>query len=136
MQSETLGQFARFVLVGVASNAVLYLLYLLATSLGVGHKMAMSVLYFLGVLQTFVANKGWSFRHSGGTMSTLLRYCTAYLLAYFLNLAVMIVFVDGMHYSHRLVQGVMIIVVAILLFVVQKWWIFRAANELSVWRKA
>lgn len=125
MHLNTLAQLLRFAFVGVASNAVLYFLYLFATSLGVEHKLAMSGLYLLGVLQTFVLNKSWSFRHSGRTTSTLLRYFVVYLLAYVVNLGVMIVLVDLRGYSDRIVQGAMIIVVAMLLFFAQKYWVFR-----------
>ena len=44
-------QAIRFPVVGFASNLVLYLVYLGLTSIGLGHKIAMSILYVIGVLQ-------------------------------------------------------------------------------------
>ena len=58
-------QVIRFAVVGFASNLVLYLVYLGLTSIGLGHKNAMSILYVVGVLQTFVFNNKWTFRHYG-----------------------------------------------------------------------
>ena len=124
-------QFARFVAVGVASNVVLYLLYILATSLGVGHKTAMTVLYVLGVLQTFVANRSWSFRHGGAARQAFVRYLAAYLFAYLVNLGVMHVMVDRASYSDRWVQGCMVIVVAAMMFLLQKFWVFRVKRGSS-----
>jgi putative flippase GtrA len=123
------GQLLRFIVVGVASNLMLYLLYILATVLGVEHKLAMTMLFALGALQTFVANRSWSFRHQGLYSSALIRYGLAYVLAYAINLAAMIELVDRLRYSDRLVQGAMIIVVAVFLFGAQKYWVFREKDS-------
>lgn len=124
-------QFVRFLIVGAASNVLLYVLYILATSQGIGHKTAMSVLYMLGVLQTFVANRSWSFDHRGRGTSALMRYLVAYLLAFCLNFGVMYAFVDRLGYSDKLVQGCMIVVVALLMFLAQKYWVFKSDRKPS-----
>ena len=119
-------QVIRFAVVGFASNLVLYLVYLGLTSIGLGHKIAMSILYVVGVLQTFVFNKKWTFRHHGYQMVTFMRYISLYLFGYLINLAVLIVMVDQLGYSHELVQGVTVLVLAVLSFVFQKAWVFRS----------
>lgn len=122
-------QFIRYAMVGLASNAVGYLLYLLATWLGIGPKTAMTVLYMLGVLQTFVFNKRWTFKHQGTHSSVFFRYCMAYGLGYFFNLLVLLVLVDQQGYPHEIVQGVMIISLAVMLFLLQKYWVFQPCNS-------
>ena len=117
-------QFIRFAIVGALSNGLLFLFYLGLTSMGVGHKLAMSVLYAAGVMQTFFFNKKWTFRHDGETRRALLRYWLAYGIGYVLNLAVLIILVDWAGFPHQVVQGVMIVVLAILLFLLQKFWVF------------
>lgn len=62
---RTLSQLVRYGVIGLASNAIGYVLYLLLTSLGMEPKMAMSLLYGIGVLQTFLFNKRWTFGHQG-----------------------------------------------------------------------
>lgn len=126
MARKSCGHFVRFVIVGAASNALLYVLYIFATSLGIGHKAAMTALYILGVLQTFVANRTWSFGHRGPAAFALKRYHMAYLLAFCLNFGVMFLFVDCLGYSDKLVQGCMVVIVGLLLFVVQKYWVFKS----------
>lgn len=118
-------QFARFVLVGLVSNVVLFLCYLGLTELGVGHKTAMSALYLIGVMQTYFANKKWSFRYDGSGYGPFARYLATYGVGYAANLSALVVFVDGLRLPHQLVQGVMIVVVAISLFLLQKYWVFR-----------
>ncbi|MBN1611275.1 MAG: GtrA family protein [Polyangiaceae bacterium] len=113
------------------SNLVLYLLYLAVTFVGVGHKSAMTGLYLLGVLQTFVFNRNWSFRHAGRVDSALVRYVVAYAAGYLLNLATLVLLVDRAGLPHRAVQGVMICVLAVLLFLAQRYWVFWHRHELA-----
>lgn len=120
-----LKQFIRYVLVGLASNVVIYGFYLMLTRFGMGPKTAMSLLYCLGVLQTFVFNKQWSFRFNGAATPALVRYATAYLIGYVIQLFSLMVLVDQMGLPHQLVMGSLILIMAVFLFVVQKFWVFR-----------
>jgi len=118
-------QFVRYVIVGLASNAVIYIVYIILTQLGMGPKLAMSLLYFVGVLQTFVFNKKWSFRFEGDATPALVRYLTAYAVGYVVNLLALSLLVDQVGLPHQLVQGVMIFIVAMMLFVAQRYWVFH-----------
>jgi putative flippase GtrA len=120
-------QLIRYVLVGLASNLLCYLVYLGLTRLGMNPKLAMTVLYGVGVVQTFMFNKRWTFEHSGAQRSTFYRYCGAYGLGYLFNLAVLYVLVDRHGYPHQLIQGAMVLLLAMMLFLAQKFWVFRAA---------
>lgn len=115
----------RFGTVGLLSNVVLYFLYLAITALGIGHKSAMTALYCLGFLQTFMLNKKWTFRHEGMLRKTLMRYWVVYVSGYLLNLILLIVFVDLAGFPHQAVQAAMIVLIAALTFVLQKLWVFR-----------
>jgi len=117
-------QGTRFIVVGLLSNSILYLLYLLATTLGLGHKTAMTLLYITGILQTFVFNKTWTFSHIGKVRTSFIRYLAAYGFGYLLNLAVLALFVDLLGYPHAVVQAIAILIVATQLFLLQKYWVF------------
>ena len=119
----------RFGVIGLTSNLVLYLLYLELTYLGLGHKFSMSLLYIVAVLQTFVLNKNWTFSHRGHLSATFMRYISLYAVGYLINLGVLIVMVDRLGYSHKWVQGMTVLVVAVLLFVMQKAWVFRSLGR-------
>lgn len=120
-------QFLRFTIVGVVSNVVLFLMYLALTMLGVGHKVAMSTLYLVGIMQTFAFNKRWSFKYEGVAPTALFRYWIVCASGYLLNLSVLMILVDQLGFPHQLVQGIMILVVAILTFLAHKFWVFRTA---------
>ena len=94
-----------------------------------GHKTAMTLLYGVGVLQTFVFNKRWSFRHQGPATLALRRYIVSYGLGYVINILVLWVFVDKLEFQHQWVQGIMIFVLAAMLFVLQRYWVFPAESD-------
>lgn len=122
---RTLGQLIRFGVIGLVSNGVLYLVYLFLTAAGVGPKLAMSLLFLMGVIQTFFFNKNWAFRHAGSARESLVRYFLAYLSAYCLNLLMLSILVDQLHWPHQLIQAIAIVVIALYLFATQKLWVFQ-----------
>lgn len=119
-------QALRYGIVGLLSNAVGYCLYLLLTNAGMGHKLAMTLLYVVGTLQTFVFNKNWSFKYKQNDRTALLRYLATYALGYVVNLIALVTLVDRAHLPHAIVQAAMIFVIALLVFVLQKFWVFPA----------
>jgi len=121
---DFLGQLIRYGMVGLLSNLILYIFYLALTTWGVGHKTAMTGLFTLGFFQTFFLNKHWTFKHYGSLRYSLARYAVAFGGCYVFNLVILMVFVDHYRIPHEIVQGVVIIVVAILMFLLQKFWIF------------
>jgi putative flippase GtrA len=119
-------QLIRYAVVGFVSNLLCYLIYLGLTRLGMNPKVAMSLLYGLGVLQTFVFNKRWTFDHGGTQGAMFYRYCAAYGFGYLFNLVALYLLVDLWGYPHQIIQGLMILLLAIMLFLAQKFWVFRA----------
>jgi putative flippase GtrA len=128
MRTGTIGEALRFATVGLASNGVLYVLYLAARHFGVEHNIAMTMAFVVGVGQTFVANRSWSFRSRTRVTLAFGRYLIVYVLAYLLNLTASIVLVDRLGYEDRLVQAIMVVVIAVLLFGAQKLWVFRCGE--------
>jgi len=122
-------QFIRYGITGLVANAIMFLGYALATGFGMGHKTAMSLFYVLSVIQTFAFNRRWTFRHGGGFKGSFLRYAVVYLIGYVANLAGLILFVDMLGLPHLPVQAALIVVIAVLLFLLQKYWVFRQGGN-------
>lgn len=118
-------QGIRFVIVGLVSNIVLFVCYLLLTAVGLAPKLAMTAMFALGTMQTFFANKLWTFGHQGLLQASFFKYVAVYVLAYLLNLAALMVLVDSAGYPHQIVQGMMILILAVMIFLLQKFWVFR-----------
>lgn len=121
----TLGEAWRYAAVGLAANATLFAAYLLLTYWGLGSKLAMTLLYGLAVVQTFAFNKAWAFGRAGRTGLQFRRYCLAYAAGYGLNLMGLVLLTDVLGWAHQLAQGILILVIAVLLFLLQKFWVFR-----------
>lgn len=121
----TLGQLFRYGIVGVLSNAVGYLLYLGITAAGMEHKLAMTLLYAVGVAQTFVFNRRWTFRSDGPAGSALMRYVAVYALGYAINYAVLFALVDQLGLPHQVVMAGLFVLMAVYFFLAQKFWVFR-----------
>ena len=108
----------------MASNGILYLLYLMLTLLGMGAKVAMTLLYVVGVAQSFSFNRRWSFEYRGPQKLTFMRYVVAYLIGYLINLVGLVLLVDKLNQPHQIVQALLIPTVAVVLFLLHKFWVF------------
>ena len=122
-------QLILFGVVGVVTNVIGYLLYLLVTSAGLTPKLTMSFLYVVGSVLGFVGNRHLTFQRSGETFSAGIRYAIAYFLGYLINVAILIIFVDHLEFDHRIVQGIAILIIAVLLFVLLRTFVFPSPNR-------
>lgn len=117
-------EITRFGLVGALSNLILYLAFLGMTSQGMDPKLAMTILYATGVLQTFVLNKCWTFSYTGSSTRSFWRYVLLHLGCYLLNLALLHWLVDKAEMSAPRVQAAAVVINAVALFLAQKYWVF------------
>ncbi|MGH8333711.1 MAG: GtrA family protein [Pseudomonas fluorescens] len=117
-------QFLRYALVGALTNLCGYAVYLLLTSLWGAPKLTMTLLYSVGALIGFIANRRFTFRHDGHIGMAGIRYLLVQLSGYLLNLFLLMLFVDWLGFSHQLVQAVAIVVVAVFLFVLSRVFVF------------
>lgn len=117
-------QALRFGVVGVVSNAVLYAFYLLLTTAWLGPKTAMTLVYVIGLGQTFLLNRRWSFAHCGPAGGVLGRYLAANGFGYLLNFTLLWLAVDRLGWPHQWVQAAAIFIVAGCVFLLCKYWVF------------
>jgi len=73
-------------MIGVASNLLGYLLYLIITLFGAAPKLAMTGLYGVGGLIGFVGNRKYTFKYEVGSIGVGWRYMIAHCLGYLINL--------------------------------------------------
>ncbi len=122
---ESIRQLVRYALVGAATNAAIYFVYLLITCLGVEPKTAMTLVYIIGVFIGFIGNRKWTFAHRGSASGAAFRYMLAHLFGYLLNFLILFTFVDRLGYAHQWVQAAAILIVAGFLFIIFKYFVFR-----------
>lgn len=114
---------------GFFSNIFGYLAYLAATLFGASPKIAMTLVYGFGVVIGFIGNRNLTFGHRGSVMGAGFRYLITHCLGYFINLGILVVFVDKFGYKHQWVQAVAIFIVAAFLFLAFKIFVFPNDNE-------
>jgi putative flippase GtrA len=124
--------FAKYVVVGITTNALGYLVYIALTAVQVSPKIAMTCLYLVGATAGFIGNRQWTFQHTGGALPTFLRYALAHAIGYFMNLALLAMFSDVLGYPHQIVQAIAICVVAVYLFVAFRFFVFRRSARSGV----
>ena len=85
--------------------------------------ISMSYPIHIGV--AFYLNKKWSFSHKGRILTSAVRYLIAYVGCYVLNVFALKYFSGYLGYSHLVVQAIAVLIIALLLFLAQKLWVFR-----------
>jgi len=122
--ARTLRQLSSYALIGVLTNTIGYVLYLFLTYFWDSPKMTMTILYSIGALAGFIANRRLTFGHDGHIGATGFRYLLVQFFGYLLNLCLLLLFADWLGFSHRLVQAISIFIVAIFLFILLRTFVF------------
>ncbi len=122
---KSVTQLFRYAFVGITTNAVGYIIYLLVTHLGATPKITMTFLYGISAVVGFLGNRKFTFMHKGSLIGAGGRYIITHCFGYFINLSILIIMVDKYGYAHQWVQAIAILVVAAFLFLAFKYFVFR-----------
>ena len=122
--STSFRQFATYSIIGILTNATGYLIYLTLTYFWEQPKLAMTILYCFGATLGFLSNRRFSFKSSGHIGTEGVRYLITQFLGYLLNLLILIIFVDWIGFPHEYVQMFAVIIVAVYLFFLLRFFVF------------
>ncbi|WP_422909287.1 GtrA family protein [Pseudomonas sp. MAC6] len=126
----TLEQIIRYGVVGLANNLLGYLIYLLITWAWLDPKIAVTLMYPIGALTAYFGHAKFSFTYRGSTSRGIVRYVIAHLIGYGVNVGMLFLFSDMLRYPHQLVQAVAIVVVAGVLYLLFRYFVFPRSPEL------
>lgn len=129
LQKSNFSTFKRYVLFGLASNFLIYCVYLSITAFGMEHKLAMTILYLIGTFISYLGNKTWTFRYKGKISTSFIKFISLYLFGYLINLLLLFYFVDLLNYPHQLVQIIAVIFLAVLLFFLSRFFVFPSLES-------
>lgn len=124
LNQKTIHQFIRYALIGLITNSLGFGLYFVITYFFSTPKLTMTLLYALGTIVSFFANRRFTFKHSGQIGVSGTRFLLVQFLGYLLNLSLLLLFVDYLGYKHQIVQAIAIFVVAIFLFMLSRYFVF------------
>lgn len=119
-----LRQIIRYGVVGVLNNLLGYFIYLVVTYFWLDPKVAISLLYPIGVATTYFGHSKYSFAGHTRNLYSVLRYLLAHVVGYGVNFLMLLVLVDRLKFPHQAVQGAAIFVVAGVLFVLFRYFVF------------
>jgi putative flippase GtrA len=119
-----LGQVMRYGVVGVLNNLLGYLIYLLITWLWLDPKVAVSLMYPIGAVTAYFGHARYSFAYSGSPSHGIMRYAVAHVIGYGANIGMIYVLSDLLGYPHQLVQAAAIFVVAGILYLLFRYFVF------------
>ncbi|MAL78752.1 MAG: hypothetical protein CMN55_06500 [Sneathiella sp.] len=117
-------QIIRFGIVGVLNNLLGYVIYLLLTYFWLDPKVAVTILYPIGVLVAYFSHAKYSFAHQGKHIWAIGRFFSSYFLCYWLNLSMLYLFSDRLGFPHQIVQAFAIVMVGGVLYLLLKFFVF------------
>jgi len=122
-------ELIKYGIVGLATNATGYAVFLLVTHFGIKPRYAMTVLYAIFATIGFLGNRHWTFSHSGGLLGTGVRYAISHLFGYMINYVMLLILAERLGYPYQIVQAAAIFIVAGFLFLAFKYFVFAKPSE-------
>lgn len=119
-----LRRLTRYGVVGVVNNLLGYLIYLLVTWFWLDAKIAVTLMYPIGVVTAYFGHARYSFAYKGRTSLSIGRYAIAHLIGYGANIGMLYFLADKLGYPHQLIQAVAIFVVGVILYFLFRHFVF------------
>ena len=123
----------RYVINGLFLNGIGYLAYLLVTNLGISPLLTVAIFYPLWLIVSFFTHKLFTFKvvKPQNTSKGLITFVTVYFLGYLLNITLIYIFHNLLKFPHQEVQFCSIIIVALFLFCLNKFIVFKIPVDRS-----
>lgn len=86
----------RFLFVGGINTAVGYGTFALCIFLGLHYTIAQLISTIIGVANSYIWNKYFTFKKKGRSLSEVIRFITVYAVSYVINLVLLYVLIDRM----------------------------------------
>jgi putative flippase GtrA len=81
--------------------------------------------YLVGLSVSFVLNRSWTFRHEGNIPAAAVRFLAVFLVAYTINLAVVLTLIHGVGVNSYLAQALGMPPYTLAFFLLSKFFAFR-----------
>lgn len=115
---------------GINTTITLSAFYLLNKILGINYAASTIISYSLGIINSYILNKHWTFQDSGKKiLSQLLRFITINIISMGINLLIMYILVDKLYLDSMLSQVIATGFSTISNFLGSRILVFRYAGE-------
>lgn len=120
------GEIIRFLLVGVVNTLVgLVVIFGLKFFLQAGDVLANAAGYLVGLSVSFLLNRSWTFRHRGNVGGAAVRFFAAFIIAYAINLSVVLTLIEWWSVNGYLAQALGVPPYTVTFFLLSKYFAFR-----------
>jgi putative flippase GtrA len=119
------GQYLRFALVGVSNTLLSTAVYAAFVRLSVPYLVASALAFAIGALNSYVLNRGWTFRSGGRPVPELARFACVQAVGLAVNLMLLAAFVHGARLPHLHAQLLAFPLASVVTFALSRQWAFR-----------
>lgn len=117
----------RFLFVGGVNTAVGYATYALCIFFGLHYSFAQFISAIIGVANSYVWNKYFTFRKKGKSISEVIRFITVYVVSYAVNLGLLYVLIDRLKMSEYLAGVLGLITTTLISYIGHNKFSFKGA---------
>lgn len=117
-------QLLRYGAVGIFNNLLGYFLYILLTWLWIEPKMAVILLYPIGAITSYFGHAKYVFSFNGRYWNGFARFVISHCAGFGINIGILYLFWNLLGYPHQLVQAFAILIVASVLFLLFRYFVF------------
>ena len=122
-------QFIKYVVVGVINTFIGYgIIFACMFWLGIGPVVSNMIGYAIGLVISYVLHRNVTFQSTQGRRSEALRFVAVFGVAYSLNLLMLMLLIDRLHWHKGWAQVVAGVVYVGVSFLMQKLYVFRTAR--------
>lgn len=118
-------QFVKFVLIGLLSTVINFVIYASLLALGVHYLQAAVVAFAVATLNSYTWNRVWTFRAGAHHTERLLKFTLVQLTGLTVNLVALALFVEYLSVNKLIAQLLANIFVIVTNFSGNKFWTFR-----------
>jgi putative flippase GtrA len=120
-----LGQWLRFVAVGVSNTLLSTVVFAALFHLGVHYLLASSLAFALGALNSYVLNRRWTFRSRDRRAPELARFACVQIVGLGVDLALLSGLVELTGIPHVVAQVLAFPVASVVMFALSRQWAFK-----------
>lgn len=118
-------QISRFIFVGILNTIVGYGAYFILLYLNIYYMLALLISHIIGVTNSFIWNKKWTFRSEGNARREGIKFFSVYGIIFMMNLFILTFFVEGLKLTPQIGQVIALGICTMISYFGHKYWSFR-----------
>ena len=123
----SVNQIIKYSSVGILTNTIFYVLYIVISNfIGLNPPMAAILSGFMVIGISYLLNTRFTFKSKNQGIVGAINYFLLYLCAILLNAFIIFIFSNKFGFAHEIVAAITIVVIASLLFLIQKFYFFQS----------